>query len=354
MQTGDEPSPKGLRSPFNVAGRSLLVGLLAFCVVCLLLQATIFVFKQHRGERNTHPFPPPLTEQEAGQQREVRNAFEREKEQSATLASNSKALEQEVGAARESLSVSSQRYRLNSTPTEQELSTFDAAVTKLAALEQKLEQNQAAARSHDILLSKADTVSADSLLQSALETGEVAFRVNSRMRLLYPESVRVVVSRKSIVNAVKKTLLDQGFADFEPLVAGQFMRVELSAPETDFAIKAVGPVDRLLGENPEEWIYDVVPKSTGKDKVLTATVFVRFLLPNRVEYASAKVLDKHIVVQVDWLASAENVMAGNWQYFVSGFGGVVVSIASFYGVRWADQKPRQSRKRSQRSGSRRR
>jgi HEAT repeat protein len=189
-----------------------------------------------------------------------------------------------------------------------------------------------------------------------LGPGEIVYNPPDRMQVGVSEPITARIARGDFEGDLKRDLVGRGLAFAAKIKVGTFVRVELGGP--DFKVDAVGDRDRVLPEGTmQEWRFDVLPLHAGKRRILDLLVSVRIHLPGAAEIPGAfqfpasssqqmvttatkeelysfPSFHREIAVDVSPVMFARNLLADNWQYFLSGLATVATAIAAFFGKRW--------------------
>jgi HEAT repeat protein len=198
-----------------------------------------------------------------------------------------------------------------------------------------------------------------------LRPGEIVYNPPDRMQVGVSEPITVRIARSDFEGDLKRDLVGRGVPFAAEIKVGTFVRVELGGP--DFKINAMGDRDRVLPEGTmQEWRFDVLPLHAGKRRILDLLVSVRIHLPSAAEIpgAGARTLQspasrqmvavatkeelysfpsfhREIAVDVNPGTFVRNLLADNWQYFLTGLATVTMGIAAFFGKRWFERSAEQ-------------
>ena len=186
---------------------------------------------------------------------------------------------------------------------------------------------------------------------SEIFPGLVIFNPPPEMTVGNLEQVTVRVTRDLGEAQIKKGLQGRGDPQIENIEVGTFMSARLFGDGFDITSHSdKGQV--ILDKHFAEWNFELLPLEPGK-KTLHLQIAIRFKLQNDEETTDLPVLNREITVQVNRWWAVRHFATNNWQWFLGGFGTLLMGVGGYFGRRWFDQKPRKKRRRSDRRGGRR-
>lgn len=71
-------------------------------------------------------------------------------------------------------------------------------------------------------------------------------------------------------------------------------------------------------------------------KTITLQVSLRYKLPGSEETTNLPVKTRKILVHVNPWWTTKSFMSNNWQWFLGGFGSLMMAVGGFFGRRWLE------------------
>jgi membrane-bound lytic murein transglycosylase D len=183
---------------------------------------------------------------------------------------------------------------------------------------------------------------------NSVEKGEIVFQPAQEMTVGETQRVEIAIA-KQIQEEVAKQIGKGNKVNIESITIGAVMKAQLRGD--NFEIKQISEERQVLqsndaseqlGEGPSRWAWDVMPTESGNQK-LTLTVDVRAPVPGYSGEMALyqRVFDRDIYVKVNRTYTIKKFLTSNWQYFLTGLGGVVTSVcAFFFGQYWKSRAER--------------
>ena len=81
----------------------------------------------------------------------------------------------------------------------------------------------------------------------------------------------------------------------------------------------------------------MIPLEAGT-KSITLQISLRYKLPGSEETTNLPVMTRQISVQVNHWWTAKSFMTNNWQWFLGGFGSLMMAVGGFFGKRWLEAR----------------
>jgi hypothetical protein len=167
--------------------------------------------------------------------------------------------------------------------------------------------------------------------------GLVVFNPPAEMVVGRHETITVRLMRGLADKFSTHSLQGRGAPQIERVKIGTFMRTRLYG--NGFEVTTHSDESQAVVDNDfAEWLFDVLPLHSGK-QTLTLQIAIRYKLSSSEEITNLPVLTRDIAVQVNTWWSIEKFVSENWQWLFGGVGGVLLSLAGFFGKRWFE-KPR--------------